>query len=394
PVDEQSRYTADNWWYLWLYEKNRSAADFADLIAKIQDGHITVPLNPFVTLYGAMSTEMAIRAGYYPGRISRKYGIQFPLSYPSVENATMPFGLAQILAASGVRYTWKGVCGCLANAPYNDVTAELFRWEGAVGERVLNKWYRLDGANTSRGGYAEANGNLSNAAISNQISITKGRQPGVPVTGLFGAGWDAVGYQNQDTVNAVHAFNAAGGPDRARVSNMIDYFQALETSSASANLPVLHGGFGADWDMWPISLAERTARQRRALELLRTVEAEAAFAQHDVPTVWPPLQSMVENALVSTWKYFEHNWGVTQGGPALSVLTSNKEQWTRDIESAVASALASADAAVAARFATPSNEDRVAVMNPLGFARTDFVDYAVAGPGPYVVTDVTTGQQV
>src|SRR5262245_25394838 len=101
PVDEQSRYTADNWWYLWLYEKNRSAADFADLIAKIQDGHITVPLNPFVTLYGAMSTEMAIRAGYYPGRISRKYGIQFPLSYPSVENATMPFGLAQILAASG-----------------------------------------------------------------------------------------------------------------------------------------------------------------------------------------------------------------------------------------------------------------------------------------------------
>ena len=33
-------------------------------------------------------------------------------------------------------------------------------------------------------------------------------------------------------------------------------------------------------------------------------------------------------------------------------------------------------------------------MNPLGFARTDFVDYAVAGPGPYVVTDVSTGQQV
>ena len=393
PPDEQSRYTADNWWFLWLYEKNRSPAEFADLVAKIKDGHITIPLNPFVTLYGAMSTEMAIRAGYYPGRIARRYGVQFLLGYPSVENATMPWGLAQIFSASGVRYAWKGICGCTASAPFADVPAELFRWEGADGHRLLTKWYRLRGANTSRGGYAEAHDNLSVAALADQIATTRSQQPGVPLTGLFGAGWDSVGYTSQEVVDAVHGFNAAGGGDRAVVSNEIDFFQALEGSPAAAGLPVLRGGFGADWDMWPASLAERTARQRRAVEQLRTVEAVAAFAQRDDPSVWPPLQALLESALTSTWKYFEHSWSVCCGGPTIAELAAEKEQWTRDVESAVASAQASAAAAVAARFATPAGESRVAVFNPLGFARTDLVDLPVASAGPYVVTDVATGLQ-
>ena len=69
-------------------------------------------------------------------------------------------------------------------------------------------------------------------------------------------------------MNAVTAFNAAAGGsgDRAVVSNEVDFFQALEHAGVVPSLPALRGGFGNDWDMWPISLAERTARQRRALE--------------------------------------------------------------------------------------------------------------------------------
>jgi outer membrane protein assembly factor BamE (lipoprotein component of BamABCDE complex) len=57
PSGEQSRFNADNWYYLYLYQKNRSAAQFQSLINAIQSGHITIPLNPFVTLYGALPTE-------------------------------------------------------------------------------------------------------------------------------------------------------------------------------------------------------------------------------------------------------------------------------------------------------------------------------------------------
>jgi len=74
PPAEQSRFNCDNWYYLYLYEKNRSPAEFQTLISRILDGHITAPLNPFVELYGGMPTEAAIRAGYYPGKIERLYG--------------------------------------------------------------------------------------------------------------------------------------------------------------------------------------------------------------------------------------------------------------------------------------------------------------------------------
>ncbi|HUI25229.1 MAG TPA: glycoside hydrolase, partial [Candidatus Kryptonia bacterium] len=47
PSSEQARFNADCWYYLYLYEKNRTAAQFQDLIDKMIDGHITVPLNPF-----------------------------------------------------------------------------------------------------------------------------------------------------------------------------------------------------------------------------------------------------------------------------------------------------------------------------------------------------------
>ena len=80
PAEVQARYTPDNWWWMWLYEHNRTPEQFAELLDAIRSGHITVPLNPFVTLYGALPTEAVIRAGYYPGRIGREHGIEFPLA--------------------------------------------------------------------------------------------------------------------------------------------------------------------------------------------------------------------------------------------------------------------------------------------------------------------------
>jgi alpha-mannosidase len=395
PPDEQSRYVADGWWWLWLYEKHRPAEAFADLVAKLRSGHITVPLNPFVTLYGAMSTEMAIRAGYYPGRMARRHGIPFVLGYASVENETAPWGLASLFAGSGVRYAWKGVCGCHDAAPHGSVAAELFHWQGADARSVLMKWYRLAYGNSlDRGGYGEARVNLGVSQLAEEIAKTEADQPGIPVTGLFGAGHDDVSYQSQEIVAAAAAFNAARAGHHAVVSNGVDFFQALEAGGQAASLPVLRGGFGNDWDTWPARLAERTARQRRAVEALRTAEALAVFAHWARPGFWAPVQASLELGLTSTWKYFEHGWGgAPPAGPTSERVAADKETWTRDVEGAVARATAAGAEAFAALFATP-DEDRVAVLNPLAFERTDVVDHAVAGPGPYVVTDVATGEAV
>src|SRR5262249_20949707 len=91
PPAEQSRFNCDNWYYVYLYEKNRSPAEYQTLISRMLDGHITAPLNPFVELYGGMPTEAAIRAGYYPGKLERLYGTQFLLAQ-EMETATIPWG--------------------------------------------------------------------------------------------------------------------------------------------------------------------------------------------------------------------------------------------------------------------------------------------------------------
>jgi alpha-mannosidase len=392
PAEEQARYTPDNWWWMYLYEHNRTPEEFAELLDAIRSGHITIPLNPFVTLYGALPTEAAIRAGYYPGRIARRHGLEFLLA-ENIENHTSPWGLASIWAGSAVEYTWKGVCGCVQSAPsrFDD---ELFIWQGPDNKTLLFKWYNLVGNNRDWGGYSEARDNLSSPGqIDAEIARTETRMPGIPFTGLFGAGWDDVSWQSNAVIDAVAAYNASGTGDTAVVSNGIDFFQALEAAGVPSQLNIHRGGWGNDWDMWPASLAERTSRTRRAIERMRTAETLAVWAELHQPGFWGPVRDTLESGLMSVWKYFEHGWDVTAGGPSLTQMQADKESWAQDIENAVDGAITEAEITIPGIFTTP-NEDRLAVFNPLAFSRTDYAEIEAPGAGPFIVTDVATGLEV
>jgi alpha-mannosidase len=391
PPEEQARFNADGWYYLYLYERNRSQQQFDELIGRIQDGHITAPLNPMVTLYGALPTEAAIRTGYYPGRIERRYGIPFRIGL-DMENATNPWGLASLWAGSGGLYTWKGICNCSSPiAPFANRTDEVFRWQGPDNRELLMKWYQIAGSNRSFGGYAEARDNLSQAAIQTAIDRFGGRPPFLSSTGLFGAGWDDVTYKSSDVVTLAQQWNAAhSGGDRVIVSNEVDYFQALE--SRRADLAVLRGGWGNDWDLWPAALTERTAETRRAIEQLRTAEALAAVVHARDAGFWPPRQAALETAFVDYFKYFEHTW--SDGGVGIAYVVANKKTWAASIDTAVRDTDSAAGAAAAPLFSTPADEDRFVVFNPLAFERTDYADLTVGSDGPFVVTDLGSGAEV
>jgi len=242
PPAAQARFVADNWYYLYLYEKNRTPQQFQSLIDAMQSGHITVPLNPLVTLYGALPTEAAIRAGYYPGRIERGYGVHF-VHGEEMENTTIPWGMAGIWARSAAKYSWKGICACVTLAPYQDRSLDLFRWQGPDGSELLTKWYQFSGNNQSWGGYAEARANLSQAGIQATIARDTAPARNLPASGVFGYGWDDVNSQITNFETEVAAWNAAHpGGDQAIVSNIIDYFQEVEQHKGT--LPIQRGGWG------------------------------------------------------------------------------------------------------------------------------------------------------
>ena len=390
PSEEQARFVSDCWYSLYLYEKSRSPAQFQALIDRIADGHITVPINPLVTLYGALPTEAAIRAGYYPGRLERRYGIHFRHG-EDMENQTAPWGLSSLWLGSGALYSWKGICGCATSAPYQNQTTDVFRWRGPDDRDVLMKWYAYSNDNESWGGYSENRRALDDAQpqlrLQEAINHFAGR--GQTLTGLFGYGWDDVTSQTTRIVDVTTAWNDAHTvTDRAFVSNALDYFAAIEPQRSA--LPVLRGGWGNDWDLWPAALGERTAKTRRAIEKLRTAEAMAAVVHLENPNFWPSRQAQLEAALIDYFKYFEHTWN--DGGVGIQSVISNKIGWSNNVDQTVAQVEGDAATALAALFRTP-NEDRFVVFNPLGFARTDVAELPVAGAGPYVVTDVATGAQ-
>jgi alpha-mannosidase len=383
PSAEQARYSADCWYYVYLYQKNRSAAQFLNLMSRIADGHINVPLNPLLTFYGALSTEGAIRSGYYPGRLERQYGVSFPIAQ-EIENATIPWGVASIWAASGVKYSWKGVCACASQVPWFDRTSgEVFKWQGPDTKTLLMKWYLMD--QPGFGGYAEARSYLGNLpAMQAAITHVSGHVPSVPLTGLFGAGMDDVNWQTTAFETTVHDWNAAHpGGDQAVVSNERDDFQELETYQAL--LPTVRGGWGNDWDLWPAALSERTAQTRRAIEALHGAEALSAVVHLFDTSFWPSRQAALEAAMVDYAKYFDQSFDPRT--------VSNKRAYAQSIDTVVTQTAGAAASALAAYFQTP-NEDRFVVFNPLAFVRTDFADLPISGNGPYVTTDVATSSEV
>src|SRR4051794_1420205 len=106
--DYQARFNCDGNLWLKAYQKYRTLAQFNRLIAAIKSGHISAPLNMLVSCYGAQPAEAVIRCMYYAGQLERKYNLRFTLA-ASMENNTLPLGLASLWAGSGAKYSWKGI---------------------------------------------------------------------------------------------------------------------------------------------------------------------------------------------------------------------------------------------------------------------------------------------
>ena len=142
PHIHQSRWNCDGSYWMWVYEKNRSPEQFQRLIAYINSGHISVPLNPLAVVWGSAPAEAVIRGMYYPGKIERKYNIRLPLVY-SMENQTLPLGLATIWKGAGAKYSWKGVCQCNTQLNARNRDHEIYWMQGLDKSKILMKWYSL-----------------------------------------------------------------------------------------------------------------------------------------------------------------------------------------------------------------------------------------------------------
>jgi alpha-mannosidase len=393
PSPYQSRFNTDGSYWLWTYERNRTAT-FERLITRLKDGHISSPLTPLVCTYGGQPAEGVLRGMYYPGRLERRYGMRFFLAQ-AMENQTMPLGLGSLWAGAGAQYVWQGVCACDTQVPgLTSRQSEIYRWLGKDGSSVITKWFSFSGSNQSIGGYAEARD--PGGAVDDLTSTAfASRYPFPLVAGAFGQGWDDVQTTNLDIQAAAEAMSNAS--QQVVVSNEVDYFRDFEaTYGASPALGSYSASFGNEWDTHCASLAEVSARVKRAVERLRSAEALATLVSLQNPSFKRATADLAARdlAFLDMGLYFEHNF--INGGPGAS--GSERIAWQRrladEIDAYVNGLQADASAALGGLVQKAGTNTRFFAFNALSWMCTDFADLPYTGALPVHVVDVTTGQEV
>ena len=387
PHELQPRFACDGWLWMWEYERSKPKADFERLIARIKDGHISVPLNALSLSQGGAPAEAVLRGMYYPGRVQRRHGgVPFELAY-SIENPVYPFGIVSLWAGSGAKYTWNGsYYGDTRIAPdARKRPHEMYWWVGRDGRRLLTKWYNHVSGD-GLGGYAEAR-NPGRAVEALDRKAGSRAHPYL-VVAAFGKGHDDVKTLTDEFERV--ARQKSNASRKVIVSNETDFFKDFEATYGS-KLPSLSVSFGNDWDLYPATIAEVSARLRRAVEKLRAAEAMATLVGLTSPAFLDGRQEARDQAFAALGLYWEHDINMIGQQPG------RRLAWQRDLEARVTRYVgalhADAAAALGGLIAREGQRERFFVFNPLGWTRTDVADYPHAGAAPVHVLDLATGQE-
>ena len=330
PPEHQSRWHCDGSLWFWTYERNKPPADFARLMSRVRDGHISLPLNTLVSTYGGTPTEAILRGMFYAGTLERRFNLRIPLAI-AMEDQTLPYGLGSLWAGAGAKYSWKGICGCLTKLPRTGRRPhEIYWWKGDDNSRILMKWNTMlvgnSGARTI-GGYAEARTPEREIDFVSTNAAFQSLYP-YPVMGIFGKGWDDLETLTDEFVTV--AAKKTTPERKVIVSNINDFFEDFEKTQARS-LPEFSASFGNEWDLYTASVSELSARVRRSVEKLRAAEALASLVSLQWPEFLNGRNEVRDQAWMNLGLFWEHNW--TADGPVIS--RQQRADWGRKIAAGI-----------------------------------------------------------
>ncbi len=420
PHDEQTHFTFDQtiWWDAWELERPK---EMARLASAEGSGHLGVGSLYTVLLTGCLGTEEMVRALYPARAIERQYGAHVRCAVP-METSSIAWGLATVLAQAGSTYAVKGICNCAGqvNGGPNLGADTLFRWTGPDGSSVLLKWDRFSGDNQWFGGYAECyqlweHGSdvvpLTSAQeqdILAAIARFEGYGAAYPVDQImfYGLGWDYWTVGPARLTATIRAWNAdmqAQGYEYPRLKNSRaeQFFTAVEDALAAhgKQLPAHTGCLGADWEVWLLYHARACAQARAAREQLVSAETLSAVAASLDPADAAAHRDLINEAYKRLLILAEHTAANTSpmGSPFdAGPVGQLKKDCAEFAETAAELILDEAEQAIAARVRTGDQleGETLLVLNTTQYAHDAVVEMEVPGPGPYVVSDAASGEEV
>lgn len=144
-----ARWNLDSTLWLEVYRRHRGAVGAERLLKGIKDGRIGYAGNREVSLWGMMSTELAIRACQGALPIEQAAGVPARTALV-MENPGMSGGAAAILTQCGFAFLGRGIYALRAESYLGQrQPLPLFWWQAPGGRRILVRWDLY--ADTNRG---------------------------------------------------------------------------------------------------------------------------------------------------------------------------------------------------------------------------------------------------
>ena len=364
-----------------------------ELVRRVREGRLYV--SPYLcnSLWGFQDIEGAIRTFYPARRLEREHGIRCFDVAEHIEEPSLPWGVATILAGCGVRwlsnpfYKYDSAFGRLKTPP-------LFAFEGPDGSRirvVMDPW-ACNSASYMQGRKLL---NEPEAIAGHWIPHYRGLGEAYPLRFFLASGTHGdinpgSGNQARGFAEKIVQYNLAPGPHPTLVNATLPMFcEAVDAAEKQRPfLPVVRGSFGHAWDVWPVCLAKYATGMRGGAR--RFLAAEALLAACGSEDVWEATRADRRRAEWCWAMLSDHAWNGTNEANKRHNAELRRD-WDRDL-GFIATDVCDKTWQAGAK---PAKNSHLAVFNPLSVPRQGLIyleppgDLAeVRTPGGYRPTQV------
>ena len=287
-----------------------------ELIQRIKEGRIYV--SPYLcnSLWAFQSVESAIRTFYPARRLEKEWGISFEIA-EHIEEPSLPWGVASILAGCGVRwlsnpfYKYDSTFGNLDNPP-------VFIFEGPDGSKInvvmdpwaCGKWSYHQGSN----------GILKDTKLIENEWLPYYRSLGndYPLNVILASGTHGdinpnSGKQAKGFADGIINYNKNPEKKAKLVNAILPQFCDIVDKAQEEKpfMKVIRGCFGHSWDSWPVSLAKYVAYMREGERTFLSAEALLAIASQNQPDILESTRSQRERGEWLWAMLSDHAWNGT-----------------------------------------------------------------------------------
>jgi len=360
-----------------------------ELIRRIKEGRVFV--SPYVcnTLWAMQSVEGSIRSLYPARRLEREWGISMEVA-EHIEEPSLPWGTASILAGCGVRWlsnpfygydsTFKG----LKNPP-------LFIYEGPDGSHirvVMDPWASL------KASYAQGSHLLRDTKTILNEWLPHYSQLGAayPIRAILASGTHGdinpgSGRRAREFADGIVAYNAGEGAHPKLVNATLPQFcKAVDEAEArSPFLRTIRGSFGHSWDLWPVSLAKYVAGMREGERAFLAAEALLAVVAQRQPKAAEATRADRERAEWCWAMLADHAWNGTDDKNKRHN-AALRRQWSEELNALSKKLIERGWGGIGLR----PNDRAVTIFNSLSIPRRDIVRIEVPAGVDSVFADGTS----